>query len=131
MQALSIPQDKQGADDLRETMKWCAFLRKTGEEETSPPGSRSIPASSIPICSRGSKGDHIWPKARLRDSIDAIIAHEWEESKSTDHVAALKADHRDRRCGSRMGRGDSEGGYPLEETCQHFRRIFPASRVGT
>jgi hypothetical protein len=36
-------------------------------------------------------GSRLWPRARLRDRIDAIITHEWEESKTTDHVAALKA----------------------------------------
>jgi hypothetical protein len=40
---------------------------------------------------KGKKGGRIWPKARPRDRIDAIIAHEWEESKTTDHVATLKA----------------------------------------
>ena len=39
----------------------------------------------------GSKGGRIWPKARLRDRIDAIIAHGWEKSKTSDHAAALKA----------------------------------------
>ena len=33
----------------------------------------------------------IWAKARLRDGIDAVIAHEFAESKTIDHVAALKA----------------------------------------
>ena len=37
------------------------------------------------------KGSQRWEKARLRDRIDAIIAHEWEEAKTGGHVAALKA----------------------------------------
>jgi hypothetical protein len=40
---------------------------------------------------KSSNGGRIWPKASLRDRIDAIIAHEWEESKTSDHAAALKA----------------------------------------
>ena len=40
---------------------------------------------------KGRKGGRIWSNARFRDRIDAIIAHEWEESKTVDHVAALKA----------------------------------------
>ncbi len=39
---------------------------------------------------KGQKGDRIWPSARLRDRIDAIVAHEWAESKHVDHSAALK-----------------------------------------
>jgi hypothetical protein len=31
------------------------------------------------------------PSARLRDRIDAIIAHEWEEDRLGSHEAALKA----------------------------------------
>ena len=30
-----------------------------------------------------------WPPARLRDRLDAIIAHEYEEARAGDHVAAL------------------------------------------
>ncbi len=40
---------------------------------------------------KGQKGGRIGSKARLRDRIDAVVAHEWEESKTVDHVAALKA----------------------------------------
>jgi len=39
---------------------------------------------------RCQKGGRIWPKARLRDRIDAIIAHGWAESQHVDHRAALK-----------------------------------------
>jgi hypothetical protein len=40
---------------------------------------------------KGKKGGRIWPKARLRDRIDAIIAHEWAEDQTLDHDEALKA----------------------------------------
>jgi hypothetical protein len=40
---------------------------------------------------KGKKGGRIWPKARLRNRIDAIIAHEWAEDKTLDHDAALKS----------------------------------------
>ena len=40
----------------------------------------------------GRKGGRIWPRARLRDRIDAIIAHEYEELRHHgSHVAALRA----------------------------------------
>lgn len=37
------------------------------------------------------RGRRVWAKARLRDRIDAVIAHEYEESRTVDHDAALKA----------------------------------------
>jgi hypothetical protein len=37
------------------------------------------------------KGSRVWPKASLRDRIDAIIAHEYEEHRTGGHEAALKA----------------------------------------
>jgi hypothetical protein len=40
---------------------------------------------------KGKKGGRLWPKARLRDRIDAIIAHEWEENRHGTHEAALRA----------------------------------------
>jgi hypothetical protein len=40
---------------------------------------------------KGQKGGRLWPKARLRDRIDAVIAHEWEEDKTLDHDTALQA----------------------------------------
>ncbi len=40
---------------------------------------------------KGQKGGRLWRKARLRDRIDAVIAHEYEESRCQDHMKALKA----------------------------------------
>jgi hypothetical protein len=40
---------------------------------------------------KGQKGGRIWLKVRLRDRIDATIAHEWAKSQYADHQAALKA----------------------------------------
>src|SRR5262249_44410071 len=40
---------------------------------------------------KGQKGGRLWPKARLRDRIDVVIAHEWAEDETLDHGAALKA----------------------------------------
>jgi hypothetical protein len=37
------------------------------------------------------KGSRVWPKSTLRDRIDAIIAHEYEEDRTGSHEAALKA----------------------------------------
>jgi hypothetical protein len=41
---------------------------------------------------KGKKGGRIWPKMRLKDRIDAIIAHEYEELRTGGkHATALKA----------------------------------------
>ena len=40
---------------------------------------------------KGRKGGRIWPKARLRDGIDAIIAHQRQENRHGIHAAAVKA----------------------------------------
>jgi hypothetical protein len=41
---------------------------------------------------KGHKGSRIWPKMRLKDRIDAIIAHEYEEIQAGGkHAEALKA----------------------------------------
>jgi hypothetical protein len=38
------------------------------------------------------KGGRIWPKIRLKDRIDAIIAHEYEELRAGgNHADAIKA----------------------------------------
>jgi hypothetical protein len=45
---------------------------------------------------KGQKGGRLWRKARLRDRIDAIIAHEWAEAQYVNHEAALEAAARTR-----------------------------------
>jgi len=41
---------------------------------------------------QGERGQRIWPKTRLRDRIDAIIGHEYEElSAGGNHAKAVKA----------------------------------------
>jgi len=45
-----------------------------------------------PRFTQGEMGGRIWPKMRLKDRIDAIIAHEYEELLAEGkHVNALKA----------------------------------------
>ena len=91
MQELGIPEHLQGADDLRENMRWCAF-DPAGREGGNISGGITVNSGVLnPELLKGEKGGRIWPKARLRDRIDAVIAHEYEESKTFSHVAALKA----------------------------------------
>jgi hypothetical protein len=94
IQELGIPENKNGAPDFDRDGRWRAFdpEGRSGGNITS--GIYLNSGVLNPELLKGKKGGRIWPKARLRDRIDAIIAHEWAESKTTDHVAALRAAHR-------------------------------------
>ncbi|MFO0950757.1 MAG: hypothetical protein U0835_06295 [Isosphaeraceae bacterium] len=91
MQELGIPEDLQGADDLRKGMKWCAF---DPEGREGGQISKGITVNSGVLnleLLRGSSGSRLWARSRLRDRIDAVIAHEFEESRTREHRAALRA----------------------------------------
>jgi hypothetical protein len=91
MDELGIPSDKNGERDRNRPGSWRAFVP---EERTGGYTSRGITVNSgvlNPELLKGQKGGRLWPKARLRDRIDAVVAHEWAEDKTLDHDAALKA----------------------------------------
>ena len=92
MQELGIPDNMNGQPNYAGDGRWRAFNaygRQGGENTTGV----VINSGAInPELLRGQKGRRIWPKARLRDRIDAIIAHEYEELRHGGlHLAALKA----------------------------------------
>src|SRR4051794_27946324 len=91
MDELGIPEGKNGAPDFDGDGKWRAFdpEGRSGGNITS--GVYLNSGVLNPELLKGKKGGRIWPKARLRDRIDAIIAHEWAEDQTSDHDAALKA----------------------------------------
>jgi hypothetical protein len=91
MDELGIPNEKNGEQDPNHPQTWRAFVP---EERTGGYTSRGITVDSgvlNPELLKGKKGGRIWPRARLRDRIDAIVAHEWAESRLVDHAAALRA----------------------------------------
>jgi len=90
MDELGIPDGKIGEGDPHRPITWRAFVP---EKRTGGFTSRGITVNSgvlNPDLLKGKKGGRIWPKARLRDRIDAIIAHECEEDRLGSHEAALK-----------------------------------------
>ena len=90
MKELGIPKDRIGADDPRAGKPWRAF---DPDEMTGGSVSTGIVVDSgvlNPDLLKGRKGGRLWPKARLRDRIDAILAHEWAEDRTLDHDEALK-----------------------------------------
>ncbi|WP_165233283.1 hypothetical protein [Aquisphaera insulae] len=91
MEELKIPDSLIGADDLRAHMKWTSFDPEGREGGTITRGIVVNSGVLNPELLKGEKGGKAWEEARLRDRIDAIIAHGYEESRLGDHLMALKA----------------------------------------
>lgn len=92
IEELGIPDRMNGQPDYHGDGRWRAFNphgRQGGENTT---GVVLDPGVLNPDLLRGRKGGKLWSKARLRDRIDATIAHEYEELRhGGDHAAAIKA----------------------------------------
>jgi hypothetical protein len=92
MQELGIPEDRLGEPDYDGDGRWMAFDprgRKGGNNTTGV-----VVDSGVlnPDLMKGEKGGRIWPRMRLRDRIDAIIAHEYEELRhGGSHAEAIRA----------------------------------------
>jgi hypothetical protein len=92
MQALGIPEEMIGQPDYDGDGRWRAFNpygRRGGENTTGV-----VIDSGVlnPGLMRGQKGRRIWPGVRLRDRIDSIISHEYEELRhGGSHAEAIKA----------------------------------------
>ena len=91
MEELGIPKDKIGASDREHGIVWCAFNPHDRDGRNITTGVTINSGVLNPDLLKGKKGGRIWPKARLRDRIDAIIAHEYEKDRHGTHEAALKA----------------------------------------
>ena len=87
---MGIPDDLIGADDPYRRLQWRAFV---ADERTGGHLTTGITVNSgvlNPELLKGKKGSLASAKAKLRDRIDAIVAHEWEEYLHGTHEAALK-----------------------------------------
>ena len=91
MNELGIPDDKNGAPDYEGDGRWLAFQPRDRSGGNITSGVVVNSGCLNPKLLKGKKGGRIWPKARLRDRTDAIIAHEYEEDRCATHEAALKA----------------------------------------
>jgi hypothetical protein len=91
MRELGIPEHERGQPDYEGDGRWRAFDphgRKGGANTTGV-----VVDSGVlnPELLKGRKGGRIWPKLKLKDRIDAIIAHEYEELHSGGrHAEALE-----------------------------------------
>ena len=90
MEELGIPTDKIGASDYDRDGRWRAFDPRGRSGGSITSGIVINSGCLNPGLLKG-KGSRLWPKARLRDRIDSIIAHEYEEGRHGTHEAALKA----------------------------------------
>jgi hypothetical protein len=92
MKELGIPEHERGQPDYAGDGRWRAFdpyAREGGDNTTGVVVNSGV---LNPELLKGKKGGRIWPRMRLKDRIDAIIAHEYEElHHDGSHVAALKA----------------------------------------
>ena len=79
---LGIPNDMNGQPDYGGDGRWRAFDpdRRIGGANTTG----VVVDSGVlnPELLKGRKGGRIWPKMKLKDRIDAIIAHEYEELRA-------------------------------------------------
>ncbi len=90
MQELGVPDDLIGSAPLTKPGIWRAF---DPEERTGGSIERGIVVNSgclNPDLMKGKKGSRVWAQTGLRDRIDAIIAHEYEEDRTGSHEAAVK-----------------------------------------
>jgi hypothetical protein len=91
MEELDIPDEMIGQPDYGRDGKWRAFDWRDGEGGRNTTGVVIDSGVLNPKLLKGRKGGRIWPKLRLRDRLDATIAHEYEELRSGgNHERALK-----------------------------------------
>jgi hypothetical protein len=96
MEELGIPPQRIGASDPRQGIAWCAFNPHEDTGGSISTGGRINVDSGVfdpDLMTKpyGRKASKVWAMSRLRDRIDAVIAHELNEADHASHEAALKA----------------------------------------
>jgi hypothetical protein len=90
MQELGIPERLHGTRDLEADGRWTAFIARDRQGGSLLEGIAVNSGCLNPELLKGKPGARVFAKARLRDRIDAIISHEYEEDRLGSHDAALK-----------------------------------------
>ncbi len=90
MQELGIPERLHGAPDLDGDGRWRAFIAHDRVGGRITTGITVNSGVLNPGLLKGLPGVRVFAKATLRDRIDAIIAHEYEEDRLGTHEASLK-----------------------------------------
>ena len=91
MEEIGVPPDQIGDSDPEHGIVWLAFNPRDRTGGFVAGGITVNSGALNPELLKGQKGGRHFAKARLRDRIDAIIAHEYEEGRHGSHLAALKA----------------------------------------
>lgn len=91
MEELGVPEDMNGEPNYEGDGRWIAFNPYSRKGGTNTTGVVIDSGVLNPDQLKGKKGGRLWIHMRLRDRIDAIIAHEYEELRGGSHAAALKA----------------------------------------
>ncbi len=92
MKELGIPNEMIGEPTYGGDGRWRAFNPHGRQGGANTTGAAVDSGVLNPELLRGKKGNRIWPKMRVKDRIDAIIAHEYEELRAGGrHTEALKA----------------------------------------
>ena len=91
MEELGIPEHPHGAPEFGGDGQWRAFITRDRVGGRITIGITVNSGCLNPELLQGMSGEEVFAKARLRDRIDAIIAHECEEDRSGIHEGALRA----------------------------------------
>jgi hypothetical protein len=84
MEDLGIPAQLLGAPDFDGDGHWRAFIARERQGGNLTTGININSGVFNPQLVNG-KGSRLWRKARLRDRMDTIIAHEYEEYRLGSH----------------------------------------------
>lgn len=96
MHELEIPEDQIGSSDYARGVPWRVFFPNESTGGGNTPGGRiSVDSGVLNPRLNAAMNDEsaqiVWEKSRLRDRIDAAIAHEFEEARLGTHDEALVA----------------------------------------
>jgi hypothetical protein len=90
MEELGIPEHLHGTRDLEGGGRWTAFIACDRQGGSLLEGIAVNSGCLNRLLLKGKPGARVYAKARLKDRIDAIIAHEYEQDRLGSHEAALK-----------------------------------------
>jgi hypothetical protein len=90
MEELGIPEHLHGAPDFASDGQWRAFIAHDRVGGRITTGITVNSGCLNPHLLKGLPGSRVFAHATLRDRIDAIIAHEYEEDRLGTHELALR-----------------------------------------
>lgn len=90
MDELGIPDHLHGAPDFGGDGRWRAFISHDRVGGRITTGITANSGCLNPHLLKGLPGSRVFARAELKDRIDAIIAHEYEEDRLGTHELAFK-----------------------------------------